>query len=278
MVSTLVSIANVGIKVLFLLTRAFCWHYMLIISIFLFFAHLWKSNLLYLLACASGYNTSVFLSPLEDCTSALVSANLADHWLIHLFMGEENEMPNFFNWIGELALHFPCRKWRWGWCFRLNWKEGRLMLGNKRKWSSKFGLVFICVRYLFGFSEVVLSIQIEWFCPEIERLFHTWAWWIQKGEKRILFSKSVFPNGKVLLIPVKWMSHLTWCDRSHILQWYWLCTCSAFHKVREKVLHLLLIFVASNGRILIVITEHKQLISKLIRFCDHFPNLWKSWY
>lgn len=55
-----------------------------------------------------------FLSPQEDCTSAysLLSANLADHWLIHLFMGEENEKPDFFNWIVivKVAFHFPLRK------------------------------------------------------------------------------------------------------------------------------------------------------------------------
>lgn len=78
-----------------------------------------------------------FLSPMEDCASAysLVSANLADHWLTHLFMGKKNGKPDFFNWIEivKLALHFPLRKWGWGWCFRPNWKEGRLMVGNKRK-------------------------------------------------------------------------------------------------------------------------------------------------
>lgn len=88
-----------------------------------------------------------------------VSANLADHWLIHLFMEEENEKPDFFYWIGivKLALHFPPRKWGWGWCCRLNWKEGMLMLGNKRKWNSKFVLFFICVTYLFSFQKLFYS-------------------------------------------------------------------------------------------------------------------------
>lgn len=168
-------------------------------------------------------------------------------------MGEENEKPDWFNWIGivKLALHFPFRKLGRGWYFRLNWKEGGLMVGNKRKWSSIFGLIFICVTYLFGLQKLLYS---DWMILSWNRKTISYMGLMgpKRGEESPVFWKCV--SQWVLLVLLKWMSHLTWCGRSHVLQLYWLGTYSAFHKVGEEVLHLLLTFVAGNGRILIVVT------------------------
>lgn len=122
------------------------------------------------------------------------------------------------------------------------------------------------------------SVWSEWFCAQIESLFHTWAWWVQEEEKGVMFSESVFPNGRVLLILLKWVR--LWLGVAEIL----------FSSCIGCPVHLICLSQSQRGGTPFINTcsrqwydfncdylEHKQLISKLIRSCDHPSNLWKSW-
>lgn len=117
-------------------------------------------------------------------------------------MGEKNGSVVFFNWIGVVKLTGSDIFLSHRWCFRLNWKEGRLMVGNKRKCSSRFGLIFISVTCLSGSQRLLCS---DWIilCSNGKAISHMGL----MGPKGVTFSKSVFPNGRVLLILLERMRH-----------------------------------------------------------------------
>jgi len=158
-----------------------------------------------------------FLSCMEDCAFAysLVFSNFADHWNICSWGRKRKASLLQLNWNSEVDRnrHFPLIKDdTLGWIGKREgqWLETKGKVAADLGWSS-FALHICLVLRCY--------VHIEWFCGNIERLFHIWARWVQKEEKGVMFSESVFPNGRVLLILLKWVRLDLEC-RTHVLKLY----------------------------------------------------------